>query len=108
MMTVTKVSPMSLPSDQTPPDAIFLRRLVTALTVVMMAGMIAIALVIVFRFPDPAPVLPETLELPAGSTISAVTQGKGWIAIVTDQQEILIYDMITGELAQTVQINIAQ
>jgi hypothetical protein len=99
---------MSLPSDQTPPAALFLRRLVTALTVVMMGGMIAIALVIVFRFPDPTPVLPENLRLPAGSTISAVTQGKGWIAIVTDQQEILIFDAVSGSLRQTLQINSAQ
>lgn len=80
----------------------------TALTVVMMGGLIAIAVVIVFRFPDPTPVVPENLPLPAGSTISAVTQGKGWIAIVTDQQQILIFNSGTGKLTQTVEIKTAQ
>lgn len=80
----------------------------TALTAVMIGGMIAITLVIVMRFPDTAPVLPDQLDLPAGATVSAVTQGKGWIAIVTEQQQILIFDAVTGTLRQTVAVGTGQ
>ncbi|MEE3071250.1 DUF6476 family protein [Donghicola tyrosinivorans] len=97
---------MSLPSDQTPPDARFLRRLVTALTVVMMGGLLAITVVIVLRFPDPTPLLPEDLSLPEGVRVAAVTQGKGWFAITTEDQRILIFDAISGALVQDIKVTL--
>jgi hypothetical protein len=43
--------------------------------------------------------------LPDGATATAFTQGSDWYAIVTDTNQILIYDRLTGALRQTVVIN---
>jgi hypothetical protein len=42
--------------------------------------------------------------LPDGLTAEAVTFGRGWIAVVTDTEEILILDAETGALRQRVAI----
>jgi hypothetical protein len=47
--------------------------------------------------------LPAEIALPEGSTALAVTQGPGWFAIVTGQNQILIYAP-DGRLRQTVEI----
>jgi hypothetical protein len=44
-----------------------------------------------FRRPR-APSSPDAIVLPEGTTATAYTQGTGWIAIVTSDDEILIYD----------------
>jgi hypothetical protein len=36
--------------------------------------------------------VPDAILLPEGVTATAYTQGTGWIAIVTSDDEILIYD----------------
>ena len=46
---------------------------------------------------------PRTKQ-PDGSSAQAFTQGRGWYAVVTDADEILIFDQLTGELRQTVAI----
>jgi Family of unknown function (DUF6476) len=43
------------------------------------------------------------LALPAGSSAAAVTFGKGWIAVVTDQDHILIFGK-DGTLRQDIAI----
>jgi hypothetical protein len=71
----------------------FLRRLVTALTATMILGVAAIVILLVIRLQAPsAPFVPDAIVLPAGVTATAYTQGTGWIAIVTSDDEILIYD----------------
>ena len=83
------------------PTVRFLKWLVTALTVTMIAGLITIVAVFVIRFPsdnDEIPAIPARITLPAGETPSAVTMGKGWTAIVTDSGKILIFDCRTGAL----------
>ena len=86
----------------------YLRRLVTALTVTMIAGLLVLIALIVIRFrdPPPAPVLalPETVALPDDVRATAFTQGAGWFAVVTDDDRILIFDRVGGTLRQTVQI----
>ena len=71
----------------------FLRRLVTTLTATMILGVLAIVTLLVIRLQTPAgPALPPTIALPDGVSATAYTQGTGWIAVVTDTDEILIYD----------------
>lgn len=83
-----------------------LRRLVTTLMVVMILGVVVIVGLLVTRLSsDRSPALPEHLALPEGAKAEAVTLGKGWIAVVTDDQRILIYDATTGALRQTVALD---
>ena len=71
----------------------FLRRLVTVLTATMILGVLAIVVLLVIRLQMPAgPFVPDAIRLPDGVTATAYTQGTGWIAIVTSDDEILIYD----------------
>ncbi|MBY6091830.1 DUF6476 family protein [Maritimibacter alkaliphilus] len=87
-----------------PANLRFLRRLVTALTGTMIVGLIILIALIVIRFwstppAGPAlPVLPEAISLPEGATAQAVTFGAGWVAVVTDDQQILVYDATSGAL----------
>ena len=76
----------------------------------MIIGLITIIGLFVIRFPgDPSagPALPSNLALPAGARAEAVTFGKGWIAVVTDANDILIFDPASGALTRTVHIGAA-
>jgi len=93
-----------------PPNLRFLRRLVTVLTATMILGITAIVVILFIRFSGetPAqsgPALPDHITLPEGETAQAVTFGEGWLAIVTNGDQIHILDRETGDLLQTVQIN---
>ncbi len=80
-----------------------LQWLVIGMTATMIVGVITVVGVVVTRFPKPpTPPLPETLALPAGQSAVAVTQGRDWVAVVTDADTILVYDRATGRLRQTV------
>ena len=85
-----------------PSNLRFLRVLVTALTGVMIGGVILIIVLIVIRFRDPGPQVPEELTLPADVAPQAVTFGTGWVAVVTDDDRILIFDRVTGRMTQEV------
>ena len=87
-----------------PANLRFLRRLVTVLTVTMIAGVLLIIGLIVIRFYDTPPPLPETLSLPGGQNALSFTQGTDWYAVVTDQNLILIFDRVTGQLRQQIVI----
>jgi hypothetical protein len=100
---------MSEPPDPPaplPPELRFLKRLVTTLTVVMIGGVLTIVALLVIRLqtpPAPLP-LPEGITLPDGSRATAFTQGGDWYAVVTEGDEILIFDRASGELRQRVQV----
>ena len=81
-----------------------LKWLVIALTATMLVGMVVLVTLFITRFPQPAPPFPDAIDLPEGADASAVTRGKGWVAVVTDDQRILIYDAESGALRQTVGI----
>jgi hypothetical protein len=49
-----------------------------------------------------APALPDSITLPDGTRATAFTQGSDWYAVVTAQDQILIFDRATGALRQTV------
>ena len=88
-----------------PANLRFLRRLVTVLTAVMIAGLLVIIALFVTRLNRPALILPETISLPEGVTARAYTQTSDWYAIVTTNDEILIFDRTSGRLRQTLKIN---
>ena len=100
-----------LPPEQEieePAQLRFLRRLVTLLTAVMIGGVLLIITLLVIRLNDKPALLPELLVLPEGIEAKAVTMGESWYAVVTANDEILIYDRLTGKLRQRIQIEIAQ
>jgi Family of unknown function (DUF6476) len=92
--------------DPDPLNLRVLRILVTVLTVTMIVGLITVVVTFVTRFPDSTPVaLPVTVSLPEGLTARAVTFGPDWYGVVTDGNQILIFDREDGTLRQTVQID---
>ncbi|GGA01226.1 hypothetical protein GCM10011326_10560 [Salipiger profundus] len=91
-----------------PANLRFLRVLVTILTAVMIAGLLAIVAVIVISYRNARAPLPEAITLPDGSTATAYTQGSDWYAVVTEADEILIFDRASGELRQTLRIETAE
>jgi Family of unknown function (DUF6476) len=95
-----------LEEPELPPSLRFLKRLVTVLTLVMIAGVITIVALFVTRLPQLAapPVLPEGLALPQGARVAAVTFGTGWIAVVTTDDHILIFAP-DGTLRQDLKID---
>ncbi|MEE9388797.1 MAG: DUF6476 family protein [Paracoccaceae bacterium] len=84
----------------------FLRRLVTVLTATMILGLLTITVLLVIRLSTPPTTfqLPDAITLPNGSRATAFTQGSDWYAVVTDGDEILIFDNGTNTLRQTIQI----
>ena len=91
-----------------PPSLRFLKGLVITLMITMIVGVITVVWLLVTRMPDAssaAPQVPETLSLPEGLKAEAVTLGKGWIAVVTSSQEILIFDP-SGSLLQRIDLQL--
>lgn len=70
----------------------------------MICGVLVVVALLVTRLNDDKPILPEQIALPDGARANAFTQGPDWYAIVTDHNQILIYDRLTGQLTQTVDI----
>jgi len=70
----------------------------------MIGGLVVVISLLVIRLSDKGPVLPEAITLPDGVTPEAVTFGKGWIAVVSGNQ-ILILDAQSGRLRQTATID---
>jgi len=74
----------------------------------MIAGVIAIVALLAVRLQSPpvAPPLdlPAALALPEGARAVAFTQGRDWIAVVTDADEILIFDRGGTRLRQRIAI----
>ncbi len=92
------------PDDTLPAHITYLKRLVTALSVVMIAGFLVLIATLVIRLnADPLP-LPDRITLPDGVSAIAFTQGTDWFAVTTDTDTILIYDRATSQLRQTVTI----
>lgn len=73
----------------------------------MIAGLLVIVALFVIRFRPGAPtqLMPANVTLPDGTRPEAVTIGRDWYAVVTEDGRILIFDRVTGELRQSVIIN---
>ena len=83
----------------------YLKWLVTGLTVTMILGFLTIVALFVMRFNAISDVeLPDTIALPDGAKATAFTQGDDWFAVVTAEDEILIYSRVTGNLSQRIKI----
>lgn len=93
------------PEPKEPANLRFLRLLVTGMTGIMVVGLVTLVVLLVMRFRDDGPILPETLALPEGAQAQAVTMGDGWVAVVTTDNRILIYDRITGALRQEIALD---
>jgi hypothetical protein len=90
-----------------PPELRYLRLLVSALTGIMILGFVILIVALVIRLnADPVP-LPERITLPEGVSALAFTQGEDWFAVVTSDDEILIFDRTSGTLRQTIAIETA-
>lgn len=83
-----------------------LKWLVVALTATMLVGMVTLVTLFLTRFPASPPPLPDRLVLPDGVSAQAVTRGAGWIAIVTDGNEILVFDADGETLRQRIAIEV--
>jgi hypothetical protein len=84
-----------------------LKALVIVLMITMIGGLLTIVTLLVIRFPAPAPAppaLPDAIALPEGARAAAFTQGRGWYAVVTEANEILVFDRETGALRQRIAI----
>ncbi|MDB3859959.1 DUF6476 family protein [Paracoccaceae bacterium] len=82
----------------------FLKLLVTVLAGVMIIGFVIIVCVFVISFRKSPTLIPATLELPRNVNPIAYTQTTNWYAIVTDDDEILIFDN-TGNEIQKIKVN---
>ncbi|MCH2163421.1 MAG: DUF6476 family protein [Marinovum sp.] len=82
----------------------FLKALVIVLTLVMIGGVVTVVALLVMRLGGETPPLPDHIELPGAATAISFSQAADWYAVVTDADEILIFDRLTGELQQTVQV----
>ena len=74
------------------------------LTATMICGLLVVIGLLVIRFSSKAPDLPDVIALPSGEKATAFTQGPDWYAVVTANDQILIFDRMSGALRQTVDI----
>ena len=88
-----------------PANLKFLRRLVTVLTATMIGGLILIISLLVIRLSDTGPTLPDQITLPDGVKPTAYTMGNGWYAVVSEANDILIFDAATGDLKKTIPVD---
>lgn len=95
---------MDTPLAPLPPHLRRLQRLVTVLTLVMIAGFVVLIAALVLRLNAGGSSLPASVDLPAGTQALAFTQGRDWFAVVTDDDRILIFDRLTGRLRQEVAV----
>ncbi|MCO6382783.1 DUF6476 family protein [Oceanicola sp. 502str15] len=96
---------MAAPENgEMPVDLKWLKRLVTVLTLTMIAGIGVIAVLLIIRLSGPqSPTLPESITLPEGTTAQAFTATSAWYAVVTGDDRILIYRH-NGTLLQEITI----
>ena len=83
------------------PELAWLRRLVTALALVMMLGIAVVAATLWLRLSPSLPELPQAITLPDGETAAAVTFARDWTVVVTGRGNILLFDR-GGRLRQSV------
>jgi len=99
--------PTDAPDPTLPPSLRVLKWLVILLTLTMIGGVITVVGLLVTRMPHAfqasAPILPEGFTLPESTTAEAVTFGTGWIAVVTEDDRILIFGR-DGSLRQDISI----
>lgn len=109
MVTRTIAEGCDMDEAPTPEDATgvvrYLKLLVTALSVTMIAGFIVLIAVVVMRFNAEGTIpLPDAIALPDGARASAITRGPDWLGVVTDDGRILIYELDGETLRQEIAV----
>lgn len=86
-----------------PPDVRFVKRLVVILTTVMIAGLVLIVGLLVFRITQTPPALtvPDSIALPDGISPDAVTLARDWVLVLAGD-EILLFDRASGVLSHRI------
>lgn len=87
-----------------PPGLRLLQVLVTVLMLVMIFGIVGILGLIWHRYSNARAPLPEVITLPSGATATAYTQGTDWYAVVTADDQILIFDRATGKIRREIDL----
>ncbi|MDO9639796.1 MAG: DUF6476 family protein [Pseudotabrizicola sp.] len=91
-------------TEALPPSLRLLKWLVITLTATMIVGVITVVGLLVTRMPDISPLAtPDQLALPDGARAAAVTMGRDFIAVVTEDDRILIFGR-DGALRQEVDV----
>lgn len=70
----------------------------------MIGGFVLIVAMFAIRLADDRPAFPDMIVLPDGVKAEAFTMGKGWYAVVTDDDRILIFDSASGALRKSIDI----
>ena len=79
--------------------------MVTVLTAVMIGGLLTIVALLVIRLGGASsPALPDTIVLPEGVQATAFTRGADWYAIVSQDDEILIFNTSDNSLRQRISV----
>lgn len=73
----------------------------------MILGVVTVVGLLVIRLQASDLPLPDQITLPAGVEAISYTAAPGWYGVVTTEGQLLIFDADSGELRQTVEINIA-
>ena len=91
-----------------PANLRILRYLVLAMTIVFIVGFSIVVVLVYLQFVKARNgfegSFPDYIELPEGTKAQSFTKGRGWYAIVTQDDKILIFDSTSGELAKSVDI----
>ncbi len=77
----------------------------------MVVGLITVIVLLVIRLqavPAQAPLLPDTVRLPDGVSAGAITFGRGWYAVVTTDDRILIFDAESHALLSETQVTLPE
>ncbi|TGN60957.1 hypothetical protein E4L95_10350 [Paracoccus liaowanqingii] len=83
------------------PELRFLKTLVTGLTLVMGVGMVAVVALLWMRLNQPVlPDLPGSIVLPEGARPAAITFATDRIVVVTQTDQVLVYDRAGEPLGQ--------
>lgn len=82
--------------------------MVMVLTITITVGFIIIVVLFILKFGSIGKVdrvqLPERIILPSGTVPEAFTVGRSWYAVITEDDEILIFDKTTDEILKTIAI----
>ncbi len=81
-----------------------LQVLVTTLTAVMIVAGVVVTAILWLGYSNARAPLPDVITLPSGETATAFTQGDTWYAVVTSDDEILIFDRRSGAVRQRIAI----
>jgi hypothetical protein len=76
--------------------------------ITMICGVITVVGLLVTRMPNAnatLPTLPPNLSLPAGKTALAVTMGQGWVGVVTNDNQFLVFNS-SGTVVQEVTLSL--